>query len=155
MGELFENFDVSLGTTASCISLLKRQRFEKFMCHLMWSRWFNYLVNDLSVVKNLSSFCFSVPYTLCREKNNYQKSNKKTLPFYPNFIEKLTPNTQTYTHAHYIYMYIYIYIYICIYMYIYIFSLYICFYIYIFPNSKRSDMLAGYVMKSYEVMKNP
>ena len=68
MWHLFENLDVSLGTTTSCICLLKSQRFAQFLCHLMWSRWLNYLVNDMSVVKNLIRFCFSVPYVLCIEK---------------------------------------------------------------------------------------
>ena len=35
MGELFENFDVSLGTTTFCMGLLKSQIFKQFLCHLM------------------------------------------------------------------------------------------------------------------------
>ena len=50
MGDLFENFDFSLGTTTSCICLLKSQRFAQFLCNLMLSRSFNFLADDLSVV---------------------------------------------------------------------------------------------------------
>ena len=65
----------------------------------MWSRRFNFLVNDLSVFKNLTRFCFSVPYALCIEKNN-DKKNNKILPSYTSFIKQLTPNTETHTHKH-------------------------------------------------------
>ena len=68
IGDLSENFDVSLGTATSCIFLLKSQRFAQFICHIMRSRWFNIFISDLSVVKNLIRFCFSVPYAFCREK---------------------------------------------------------------------------------------
>ena len=67
IGDLSENFHVSLGTAGSCICLLKSLRFAEFICHIMWSRWFNVFVSDLSVVKNLTRFCLSVPYALCRE----------------------------------------------------------------------------------------
>ena len=70
IGDLSENFHVSLGTATFCICLLKSQRFPQFICHIIWSRWFNIFVSDLSVVKNLSRFCFSVPYDLCIEKND-------------------------------------------------------------------------------------
>ena len=77
MKELSENFYVSLGTTTSCVCILKRQRFTQFLWQLMWSSWFIILVNDLSVFKNLTRFCLSVPYALCIEKDNDKKSKKK------------------------------------------------------------------------------
>ena len=33
-----------------------------FLCHLIWPRWFNFLVHECL---NLIRFCFSVPYALC------------------------------------------------------------------------------------------
>ena len=81
--DLFQNFDVSLGTTMFCISLLKSQRFAQFLCPLMRSRWFNFLVNHLSVVKNFTRFCFSVQYALCIEKHNDKKNIKKSPTFLP------------------------------------------------------------------------
>ena len=85
MGNLFENFYVSLGATMYCICLLKCQRFAQSLWHLMLWRLLNLLVNDLSVVKKLFRFYFSVSYALCIEKNNDKTSNK-TLPSYPNLI---------------------------------------------------------------------
>ena len=79
IGDLSENFHVSLSTATCCICLLKSQNKS----YNVVQNKFNIFVSDLSVVKNLIRFCFSVPYALCREKNN-----------------KL-----------YIYIYIYIYIY--------------------------------------------
>ena len=64
--ETFWKLDVSLGTTTFFICLLKSHRFAQFLCHLMWLRWFNFLVNDLSVVKSLTRFCFSVPFKLIK-----------------------------------------------------------------------------------------
>ena len=80
MRDLSENFYVSLGTTTSCVCLLKRQRFAQFLCQLMWSSWFIIWVNDFSEFKNLTRFCLSVPYALCIEKNNDKKSKEKILP---------------------------------------------------------------------------
>ena len=76
MGDLFEIFDVSLDITTSSICLLKSQRFAQFLCHLIWSRCFNCLVNNVSVVKNFTRFCFSVRYALCIEKKVMVKKVK-------------------------------------------------------------------------------
>ena len=99
---------------------LKSQRFAQFLCHLMWSIWFNFLVNNLSVVKNLTRFYFSVPYALCREKNNdktlIKNSYLPTLilmsnwPKHPNKHTRPQAHTHTQTHTH-IYIFIYVYIY--------------------------------------------
>ena len=100
---------------------LKSQRFAQFLCHLMWSIWFNFLVNNLSVVKNLNRFYFSVPYALCREKDNDKTLIKNS--YLPTLIlMSIDPNTQTNTRAHkhththththtYIFIYVYIYTY--------------------------------------------
>ena len=119
---------------------LKSQRFAQFLCHLMWSIWFNFLVNNLSVVKNLNRFYFSVPYALCREKDNdntlIKNSYLPTLilmsnwPKHPNKHTRPQAHTHAHTHTHiYLYMYIYIHIlHIHIYIVVYIYIHYIyCF----------------------------
>ena len=94
-----ENFYVSVGTITSCVCLLKSQRFAQFLCHSMWPSWFNILVNDMSVFKNVTRFCFSVPYVLCIEKKYNDRKSKKKNP------QQFAANTQTHTHTH-IYIYI-------------------------------------------------
>ena len=137
MGDTFENFDVSLGTITSCNTLLKSQRLAQFLFHLMWSRWrFNFLVNDLSVVKNFT-FQLLVQCSICplyRKKVVIKKVIKKIPPSYPNFIEELTPNTQVRAHTHtHIHPYKYIYICVCnIYIYIYIIYILYIYIIYIY-----------------------
>ena len=54
-----------------------------FLCHLIWPRWFNFLVHECL---NLIRFCFNVPYALCIytvEKNQWQKK------ILPNFLPTL------------------------------------------------------------------
>ena len=48
--DFFENFYVPLGTRTSCICLLKSQRFA-FSVTFNAMRWFNFLVNDFSLLK--------------------------------------------------------------------------------------------------------
>ena len=52
-----------------------------FLCHLIWPRWFNFLVHGCL---NLTWFCFSISYALCvqlkkkqKTKNNDEKGKKK------------------------------------------------------------------------------
>ena len=50
MEDLLKNFQVSLGTRTSSICLLKSQTFASSVTFNV-TRWFNFLVNDLSVFK--------------------------------------------------------------------------------------------------------
>ena len=93
------------------------------------------------VYLNLTTFCFSVPYSLSIEKNNDKKATTKNyLPilffFFWLSIQPQTHThtyTPTHTHTHtYIYIYIYMYIYVCMYVYIIYIYKYIYIYIYIF-----------------------
>ena len=58
-----------------------------FLCHLIWPRWFNFLVHECL---NLTRFCFSVSYALCisRKKSNDKKVKKKSkiLPTYLSYF---------------------------------------------------------------------
>ena len=52
-----------------------------FLCHLIWPRWFNFLVNECL---NLTRFCFSVSYAPCIQQKKIMTKNwkKKILPTY-------------------------------------------------------------------------
>ena len=81
------------------------------------------------VYLNLTTFCFSVPYSLSIEKNNDKKATTKNYLPILFFFFWLSIQPQTHTHTH-IYIYIYMYIYVC--MYVYIIYIYKYIYIYIF-----------------------
>ena len=91
----FKIFHVSLGTTTSCICPRKVKDLH-FRCHLMWSRWFNFLI------LLQCSIC-----SLYRKKKKIKKvTSYLLLPTYSNFFSP----KHTYTHTQYISIYIYIYI---------------------------------------------
>ena len=48
----------------------------RLLCHLMWSRWFKFLVIDFSILRFWLDFASVFPYCLCVEK---KKSNLPTL----------------------------------------------------------------------------
>ena len=67
-----------------------------FLCHLIWPRWFNFLVHDLSAYIWLDfALVFHMLFVYSRKKKQWQKSEKKNkksyLPTYPIFLEHVTP----------------------------------------------------------------
>ena len=64
-----------------------------FLCHLIWPRWFNFLVHECL---NLTRFFFSVSYALCiqwkiKAMTKKWKKNPTYLATYPIFLEHVTP----------------------------------------------------------------
>ena len=86
----------------------QKVRDLRFPYHLIWPRWFNFLVHDFECL-NLSRFCFSVSYALCiqQKKKTMTKKWKKTLknstylPTYlSDFFGACNPQYRTQTYFH-------------------------------------------------------
>ena len=67
-----------------------------FLCHLIWPRWFNFIVHDLSVYIWLDFVSvFHMIFVYSRKKTNDKKVKKIKKPYLPTspiFLEYVTPS---------------------------------------------------------------
>ena len=98
-GNSFQNVTFFLKNPQKVIEnniFYQKVRNLHFLCHLIWPRWFNFLVHDFSAyIWRDFALVFYMLFVYSRKKKQWQKSEKKNKKFYlstyPIFLEHVTP----------------------------------------------------------------